>query len=136
MKHSSNVMYRFGHIFNTIQLALGPVLFIIGLVLAIVGGVQDPVKQALVDAGWHLIRIGVYFVVAAILCIIFVGKALKELTNRDSKDPTPFILTIVFGAIANNPFYVLAGVFGLIADGQDRRAEEPKEVEQKEEPKE
>ena len=129
-------MYRIGNIFTIIELVLGPILFVVGLIIAIVGGVQDPVNQAMVKSGGSMIGWGVYFVVVSILCLIFVGKAQRELANRDTRNPTPFILTIVFGAIAENPFYVLAGIFGLIADGQDGRQEQPKEVEQNEEPKE
>ena len=136
MRNTSSIMYRIGNIFTIIELVLGPILFVVGLIIAIVGGVQDPVNQAMVKSGGSMIGWGVYFVVVSILCLIFVGKAQRELANRDTRNPTPFILTIVFGAIAENPFYVLAGIFGLIADGQDGRQEQPKEVEQSEEPKE
>lgn len=136
MRNTSSIMYRIGNIFTIIELVLGPILFVVGLIIAIVGGVQDPVNQAMVKSGGSMIGWGVYFVVVSILCLIFVGKAQRELANRDTRNPTPFILTIVFGAIAENPFYVLAGIFGLIADGQDGRQEQPKEVEQNEEPKE
>ena len=137
MRNTSSIMYRIGNIFTIIELVLGPILFVVGLIIAIVGGVQDPVNQAMVNGGRSMIGWGVYFVVVSILCLIFVGKAQRELANRDTRNPTPFILTIVFGAIAENPFYVLAGIFGLIADGQDGRQEQPKQVEEpKEEPKE
>ena len=136
MRNTSSIMYRIGNIFTIIELVLGPILFVVGLIIAIVGGVQDSVNQAMVNSGRSMIGWGVYFVVVSILCLIFVGKAQRELANRDTRNPTPFILTIVFGAIAENPFYVLAGIFGLIADGQDGRQEQPKEVEQNEEPKE
>ena len=137
MQNASNTMYRIGRIFTIIELILGPIFILIGIILAIVGGIQDPVNQAMVSNGGTLIGWGIYFIVVSILCLVFVGKAQKELANRDSRNPTPFILTIVFGAIAQNVFYVLAGIFGLIADGQQGgQKEEPKEVEQKEEPKE
>ena len=137
MQNASNTMYRIGRIFTIIELILGPIFILIGIILAIVGGLQDPVNQAMVSNGGSMIGWGIYFIVVSILCLVFVGKAQKELANRDSRNPTPFILTIVFGAIAQNVFYVLAGIFGLIADGQQGgQKEEPKEVEQKEEPKE
>ena len=74
---------------------------------------------------------------AGILCLVFVSKAKKELADENNQNKTPFIITIVFGAIAGNVFYVLAGIFGLIADGQQGNKQEPKQVEEpKEEPKE
>ena len=63
--------------------------------------------------GW-----GIYFLVTSILCLVFVGKAKKELEDESRKDNKPFIITIIFGAISENVFYVLAGIFGLIAEGQ------------------
>ena len=136
MRNTSNTMYRIGRIFTIVELILGPIFFLIGLILSIVGAIKDPVDQVLLSNGGSMIGWGIYLTVVAILQLVFVGKALKELADRDNKNPTPFILTIVFGAIANNVFYVLAGIFGLIADGQDGRQEQPKEVEQNEEPKE
>ena len=137
MQNASNTMYRIGRIFTIIELILGPIFLAIGIIASIVGALKDPQDAALISSGGTLIGWGIYFIIVSILCLIFVGKAQKELANRDSKNPTPFILTIVFGAIAQNVFYVLAGIFGLIADGQQGgQNEQPKEVENKEEPKE
>ncbi len=118
MQNASNTMYRIGRIFTIIELVLGPILFIIGLIAVIAGSVQDPSDAALISSGSTCIGWAVYFIIVAILQLIFVSKAQKELANRENRNPTPFILTIVFGAIGNNVFYVLAGIFGLIADGQ------------------
>ncbi len=126
MQNASNTMYRIGRIFTIIELVLGPILFIIGLIAVIAGSVKDPSDAALISSGSTCIGWAVYFIVVAILQLIFVSKAQKELENRDNRNPTPFILTIVFGAIANNVFYVLAGIFGLIADGQQGNNEESK----------
>ena len=131
MKNASSTMYRIGNIFTIIELVLGPLFFVIGLILSIIGAVQDPVNQALLNSGSTMIGWGVYFIIVSILCLVFVSKAQRELRNRDSRNPTPFILTIVFGAIAQNVFYVLAGIFGLIADSQQGQKEEPKAVEEK-----
>lgn len=139
MKNTSNTMYNIGRIFTIVELVLGPILFLIGLICVIVGSVVDPRDAALIASGGSLIGWGVYFIVVSILALVFVGKAKQELQNEETKNPTPFIITIVFGAIASNPFYVLAGIFGLIADGQQgQQAEQPKAVEEKkeEEPKE
>ena len=138
MKNTSNTMYNIGRIFTIVELVLGPILFLIGLICVIVGYAVDPRDAALIASGGSLIGWGVYFIVVSILALVFVGKAKKELQNEETKNPTPFIITIVFGAIATNPFYVLAGIFGLIADGQQgQQNEQPKEVEEKkEEPKE
>ena len=141
MKNASRTMFNIGNIVTICYLGLGGLLFLIGLIVIIVGAVGgDPVVTA---SGGSCLGWGIYFIVSSILCLVFVGKAKRELADESTKNQTPFIVTIVFGAIASNPFYVLAGIFGLIAEGQQGQqaqpAEEPKAVEaepvKEEEPK-
>jgi hypothetical protein len=56
--------------------------------------------------------------VTSLICLIVVRKAQRELADESKANRKPFIVTIVVGAIASNYFYVLAGIFGLIAEGQ------------------
>ena len=138
MKNASRTMYNVGGIVNVAYLALGAILFILGLILVIVGSVNN--DAAVLSSGSSALGWGIYLLVAAILCFVFVGKAKKELADENTQNNGPFIVTIVFGAISSNPFYVLAGIFGLIAESQERngqaepKQEEPKQVE--EQPKE
>ena len=133
MKNTSRIMFNVGNIVTIVYLGLGGLFTLIGLITLIVGGASsDP---TIISAGSTLLGWGIYFLVTSILCLVFVGKAKKELADESSKNQTPFIITIVFGAIASNPFYVLAGIFGLIAESQQGN-NQPKEVEEKpEEPK-
>ena len=122
MKNASKTMFNIGNIFTIIYLILGGLFFIIGIIVCIVGGIaaaaDEPGAAATVASGGTFIGWGIYFIVTSILCLIFVGKAKRELADESTRRPTPFIITIVFGAIASNVFYVLAGIFGLIAEGQ------------------
>ena len=138
MKNTSNKMYNIGRIFTIIELILGAILIPLGILLLILVALIEDFYYA--GAG-SLLGYGIWMLVGAILCLIFVAKAKKELADENNQNKTPFIITIVFGAIAGNVFYVLAGIFGLIADGQqgnkEQPKEEPKQVEEKpaEEPK-
>lgn len=134
MKNTSNTMYNIGRIFTIIELIVGPIFLLLGIIFAIVAGVVED-AAALAPASGTLIGYGIWFLVGGILCLIFVGKAKRELQNESNKNLTPFILTIVFGAIAGNVFYVLAGIFGIVAESQQGQKEQPKEVEAKEEDK-
>ena len=134
MKNTSRTMYNIGGIINVVYLGLGALLFVLGLILAIVGvASEDP---SIASAGGTALGWGIYFLVSAILCFIFVGKAKKELADGNSQNFTPFIITIVFGAISSNPFYVLAGIFGIIAESQEKNQKAKEEPKQVEEPKE
>lgn len=135
MKNTSKLMYRIGNIFNICWFALGALLAIIGTIVIIVGAVGG--DGAVISSGVSTLITGLIFAVGAVLAWIFVGKAQKELADESTRNNKPFIITIVFGAIAENIFYILAGIFGLIAEGQqgkEQPKEEPKE-EKAEEPK-
>ena len=129
-------MYRIGNIFNICWFALGVLLAIIGTIVIIVGAIGG--DGPLTANGVSTLITGIIFAVGAVLAWIFVGKAQKELADENNQNKTPFIITIVFGAIAENIFYILAGIFGLIAEGQQGNKEQPKEEpkeEKAEEPK-
>ena len=137
MKDASRRMYNIGNIVNIISLALFPLLFLVAILLLIIGGVGD--YPSAVDAGWKLFGYSIYWTIIAILCFIFVGKAKKELQDESSKNFAPYIITIVFGALSwFNVFYVLAGIFGIIAEsqqGNNANTVEAKPVEENNEPK-
>ena len=112
MKNASKTMFNIGNIFTIVLIALGALLVLIGIICFAAGG-PEAAGPAGYCIGW-----GIYFLVTSILCLVFVGKAKKELEDESRKDNKPFIITIIFGAISENVFYVLAGIFGLIAEGQ------------------
>ena len=138
MKNTSRTMFNIGNIVNICYIGLGALLALLGTILIIVGAVSD--DPALVSSAVSCLIWGIYLLVAAILCFVFVGKAKKELADESNRDNKPFIITIVFGAISGNPFYILAGIFGLIAESKqgNQPKEEPAPAEEKpaEEPKE
>ena len=127
MKNASKTMFRIGNIFTIIYIGLGALLLLIGIIACVVGGVglaaaadaeAERSAAAAIGAGGTCIAWGIYFLVTSIVCLILVGKAKKELADESKSNKKPFIVTIVVGAIASNVFYVLAGIFGLIAEGQ------------------
>ena len=130
MKNVSNKMYNIGRIFSIIE-------FIVGCCLVTLGTLLFFLELFVEDFSWggglKTLISGSWMVIGAVLCFVFVNKAKKELTYERSRNKKPFIMTIVFGAVAGNIFYVLAGIFGLIADGQqgEQPKEEPKQVEEK-----
>ena len=118
MKNTSRTMFNIGNIYNICSIVLGAILIGLGILLIIVGNLPDVNKPEVVGFGGSCLGSGIYLLVTAILCFVFVGKAQRELADESTSNVTPFIVTIVFGAISFNPLYVLAGIFGLIADKQ------------------
>ena len=134
MKKASEIMFKIGNIFTIIYLVLGVVLFFVGTGMAIGGTVGVAMADgdeaataagaALLGSGVSTLLIGIYFFVTSLVCLIVVRKAQRELANTATSNKKPFIISIVCGAIASNYFYVLAGIFGLIADSQQGRQAE------------
>lgn len=131
MKKASETMFRIGNIFTILYIALGALLILIGIIVCVVGGVGIAAAQddaaaaaaaALLGSGGGCIGWGIYFLVTSIVCLVLVKKAQRELADESTQNRKPFIVTIVCGAIASNVFYVLAGIFGLIAEGQQGQA--------------
>lgn len=128
MKKASEIMFKIGNIFTIIYLVLGVILFIVGIVgvvggaaaLAAAGGDQtaEAAAAAAIGSGTSCIVLGIYFFFTSLVCLIVVRKAQRELADESTQNRKPFIVSIVCGAIASNYFYVLAGIFGLIAEGQ------------------
>ena len=124
MKNVSNKMYNIGRIFSIVE-------FIVGCCLVGLGTLLFLLELFVEDFSWggglKTLIWGSWMVVGAVLCFVFVNKAIKELTDESNRNKKPYIVTIVFGALSWNVFYVLAGIFGLIADGQqgEQPAEEP-----------
>ncbi len=128
MKNASKTMFNVGHIVTIVYLILGALLAVIGIVtliigagaLAVAGGDAEAERAAAaaVGAGGGLLGWGLYFVITSIICLVLIGKAKRELADESKSNKKPFIVTIVVGAIASNPFYILGGIFGLIAEGQ------------------
>ena len=128
MKKASGIMFKIGNIFAILYLVLGVLFFFGGIIAAVAGTItssaagasaeQQAAGIALASAGGGFIAAGIYFFVTSLICLILVRKAQRELANEATSNKKPFIICIVCGAIASNYFYVLAGIFGLIAEGQ------------------
>ena len=139
MKNNAKKMFRFGDIANLVYLIVFGIFIPLGILLMILGYIPDPDKQQLIDSGRDMLSWGIYMVVFNIIARCLNPNAKKELDDENNvKNVSPFIVTIVFGVLSQNPFYVLAGIFGLIEEskqGNQPAEEEPKMIEEpKEEP--
>ena len=123
MKNASKVMYRIARIFTIVAAALCLVASLVAGILTIVGAFSENISgaywlgRAIASIVWLGIEIAIFFV---------GGKALKDM-EQDEKNQTPHIICIVIGVIGNI-FYLLGGIFGLIAISQESDSkEQPKE---------
>lgn len=130
MKNNTPKMFRYGNIVNRVYFILSILMLVIGLIAMIVGAAND--EQPALDSGAKCFGYGIHLLAATILCNIFViKKAEKQVEENFYGSLAPYINAIVFGVISFNPFYVIAGIFGLVLNGQNKN--KPEQVEENKE---
>ena len=116
MKNASRVMYIISRIFNFIEIGVFAILLIVlGIVpLAASGAIEDEeARLVAVTAGATMLVTFLILLAVAIVVCILLNKAYKSLETGEKKT---HILMLVLGAISENPFLFLGGLFGLIAN--------------------
>ena len=106
MSKASAVMYSIANIFNWIAL----IMAIVGIVLSILGGANIVPDIAAMGLGWGQLA---YFIVMLIAAIIIIAMVRRAKANGTSK--LWDVLFIVLGVLSSNIFYILGGIFGLVA---------------------
>ena len=126
MKNNTPKMFRYGNIVNLAYFILSIVISVVALIVMIVGAASD--DQATLNSGSKSFAYGIHLLAATILCNIFVkNKAEKQVEEDYYGSLAPFINAIVFGVISFNPFYVIAGIFGVVVNGQKKNNPEQAE---------
>lgn len=106
METASRVMYSIANIFTWIlALAAAALIVFCSLSMAHVIQLND---ASLFDVG-HL----VYYIVVLIVALITIALVRTAKAKNTSKGWD--ILFIVLGVIGGNPFYILGGIFGVVA---------------------
>lgn len=119
-------MYTIGRIFNIIALIIALLILILGIVCAASPNFQEKLIESSEDVadltaakayGITLIIIGaVMIVIYSVLCA-FASHASKALNNT-KKENAPHIIMIIIG-IFGDIFYLLGGIFGLVAESEN-----------------
>ena len=115
MKHSSKVMYAFGKVFSLILLAIALTLIAVFSTLMTIKLINGEGLHYLSE----VIRGSVWLVF--ILVAIFMTPNTLKAIEENERDNTSHIVMIVFGALSSNIFFVLGGIFGIIAVAQTNR---------------
>ena len=126
MKSASKVFYMIGFVFNIIAIIFGGLLLafsIMGLTdhelfLKIVAELNRG-EQLVHDTLILMIVLLSIELVLDVLFLIIILKAKKDLNEGNGKLSTHVVLLIA-GILASNLFYLLGGIFGLVAASTDR----------------
>lgn len=110
MKTAAKVMYILGTIFAIIGLIAGVIMLGSGLISYFMGEDED-VKMA----GMTLVISGAVITFIYFLVTILGTWGRKAIGNRKT-NLAPHILSIVLGACSADCFFLLGGIFGLVAE--------------------
>lgn len=116
MKNASETMYRIGRIFNFILLGIYAILIVVNLVSMIVG-LTDSNRSAQVSSAVSGLITNIILIALTVVLLFLAKKAMTDI-EADGTNQTPHILMIVFGVLTGDVFYLLGGIFGLVAISQ------------------
>ncbi len=124
MKVASKIMYTIGKVINIIEIILHMIIITAGILIInlaekIFESQSNPNKYSVDEirnAGTLLLVIGIVFLIVAIVILVLASIAQSKLDNN-KKDNAPHIVMIVIG-VFGDIFYLLGGVFGLVAEEQ------------------
>lgn len=126
MKSASKIFYMIGFVFNIIAIIFGGLL----LAFSIMGLTDHELFLKIVtevNRGEQLVRDSLILIIVLlsielvleILFLVIILRARKNLNEGNGKLSTHVVLLIA-GILASNLFYLLGGVFGLVAASSDR----------------
>lgn len=126
MKSASKIFYMIGFVFNIIAIIFGGLL----LAFSIMGLTDHELFEKIVtevNRGEQLVRDSLILIIVLlsielvldIIFLVIILRARKNLNEGNGKLSTHVVLLIA-GILASNLFYLLGGVFGLVAASSDR----------------
>ena len=135
MRNAREIMMKIGRIVNIVFIALGALLMVLGIVGIVLGALSDGDTQiALASSGGDLLGNGIWMLIMNIVSIILIPKANAIVFNGQDNVIKGSVFIIIIGVVAWNPFYILAGIFGIIVkdeinkESQEKKDAEPAEV--------
>ena len=135
MRNARETMMKIGRIWNIVFIAVGALCFVLGIVGVVLGAISDGDTQiALAASGGDLLGWGIWTLIANIVAIILIPKANAIVFNGQDNVIKGSVFIIIIGVVAWNPFYILAGIFGIIVkdeinkESQEKKDAEPAEV--------
>ena len=126
MKAASKILYTIGQIFSYIALVLTIIAIVFGIIFTVGGSLATTLEDSLpagvtaLAGGITFLVVGIVYLVIYVILIISARKAKRALGNGVTNNG-PHIWMIVLGAISWDIFYLLGGIFGLIAEHTRKR---------------
>ena len=112
MKIASKIMYKIGRVFNIIEFVAFIIIAVSGAIFLITGTSVNDDSQV---SGLGLLIFGIVAAIISYIVLRLATKSIKALDNKKVENK-PHIIMIVIGVISEDWFYILGGIFGLIAE--------------------
>lgn len=113
MKKASKIMYIIGTIFALIGF--------IGSIICVITGVINVVNGETEEAKANGLTLLIAFAVLSIVYLIIILIAAKGRKSLDNGEVNiaPHVVAIVVGVLGGDIFFLLGGIFGIIAESND-----------------
>ena len=121
MGKTSKIMYTIGRIFNIVELVCTALMIVAGIILTALHGnlVSDEMpEEAALGTGLGILIAGIVAFIIVLVVYLLATKAQKSIGNGTT-ERAPHIMMIVVGAIGGDIFYLLGGIFGLVAESKE-----------------
>jgi lysylphosphatidylglycerol synthetase-like protein (DUF2156 family) len=111
MEKASRIMYKIANIFNWIELVCGIICIVAGIIVLTGAAASANVPAAFASLGKSgMLIVGIWMVIISVVLIVLTRLAYAKGSSKGWD-----ILFIVFGVLNDNVFYILGGIFGLVA---------------------
>ena len=132
MEKSAKIMYIIGKVFTIISL----VMMVFGIILGIImmnnaQMIYDQLPAGTVESveyikflGQYTLILSIVLIIVYIALIVLISKAKKALDEGSTKQGL-HIAMIVIGALSFDIFYLLGGIFALVAIGSKNSIPQP-----------
>lgn len=111
MEKASKVMYKIANIFNWIELVCGILLVVFGILMLTGAVVANSASSVdLVGGAAGLMVVGIWMLIVSIVMVVMTRVAYAKGSSKGWD-----IFFLVFGIVAENVFYILGGIFGIVA---------------------
>ena len=122
MGKASKVLYTIGKVFNIIEIVFLVVLLVGGIIInaspeMLVESMPEAYEtvEMAKAASVGLIVAAIIGLIVSIVVLIFAIRA-KKAVDDGKKNLAPHIIMVVIGVISGDMFYLLGGIFGIIAE--------------------
>ncbi|MBO4695640.1 MAG: hypothetical protein J5656_06995 [Clostridia bacterium] len=126
MVEARKTLIKIGKIINKVLIALGALLFVLGIIGFIVYAVVDDANYLAISAGDFLGN-GIWMLIFNIVALSLINRFEAMVNNGQDNVIKGNVFILIIGVLSWNPLYIIAAIFGFIVKDDINKANQKKE---------